>query len=157
MYEELAAPFVLRTPEQITRLFAGLQLIDPGVVPVQLWQPTRGRPGPAVPVLGGLGRVSAPVPGAAPDARPAGELSATHPGGLIAGIPVSGNPSGSAPDPDLDARHGLQRLPAPELELRAQRTTATSRALRGAGRDRRPSGWRTCRAGGRVAAGRDRP
>ena len=71
VYEEMVAPFVLRTPEQITGLFAGLHLIDPGVVPVQLWQPSRRRPGPAVPVLGGVGRVSAPVPGTAPG-RPVG-------------------------------------------------------------------------------------
>lgn len=57
VYEDLAAPFVLRTPDQIRGLFAGLDLVDPGVVPVQLWHPARGRPGAAVPVLGGLGQV----------------------------------------------------------------------------------------------------
>jgi SAM-dependent methyltransferase len=72
VYEELAAPFVLRTPEQITGLFAGLHLVEPGVVPVQLWQPARGRPGPAVPVLGGVGQVTASVSGMAQAVHPAG-------------------------------------------------------------------------------------
>jgi SAM-dependent methyltransferase len=114
VYEELAAPFVLRTPEQVTGLFAGLQLVGPGVVPVQLWQPARGRPGPAVPVLGGVGHVTAAVPGTALAARPSGEPPATHSGGSAVGILVAGNPA----DPDLDARSGQQLPPAPEPELR---------------------------------------
>jgi hypothetical protein len=68
VYEELAAPFVLRTCEQVTGLFTGLDLVDPGVVPVQLWRPVRGRLGPAVPVLGGVGQV--PSPGQVPDPGP---------------------------------------------------------------------------------------
>jgi SAM-dependent methyltransferase len=59
-YQELAAPFVLRTHAQVTALFAGLDLLTPGVMPVHLWRPTRARPGPAVPVLGGVGRLPAP-------------------------------------------------------------------------------------------------
>jgi SAM-dependent methyltransferase len=62
VYEEMAAPFVLRTCEQITGLFTGLRLLDPGVVPVQLWRPARGRPGPVVPVLGGVGHVPRACP-----------------------------------------------------------------------------------------------
>ena len=118
VYEELAAPFVLRTPEQITGLLTGLQPVDPGVVPVQLWQPARGRPGPAVPVLGGLGHVKAPHPGTALAARSEGEPPATHPGGSAAQIPEGGNSGDSDPDPDLDPRHGPQPLPPPKHELR---------------------------------------
>jgi SAM-dependent methyltransferase len=58
-YRDLATPFVLRTHAQVTALFAGLDLLEPGVVPVHLWRPARGRPGPAVPVLGGVGRLPA--------------------------------------------------------------------------------------------------
>ncbi len=79
VYEEMAAPFVLRTSEQITGLFTGLQLVDPGVVPVHLWRPARGRPGPVVPVLGGVGQV--PNPGRPPPPRvPAGPV--------VTGVPV---------------------------------------------------------------------
>ena len=114
VYEELAAPFVLRTCEQVTGLFTGLRLVDPGVVPVQLWRPARGRPGPAVPVLGGVGLVTAPVPGTAQAAQPSGEPPETHSGGSAVGILVAGNPA----SPDLDALSGQQLPPAPEPDLR---------------------------------------
>jgi SAM-dependent methyltransferase len=115
VYEELAAPFALRTPEQITALFTGLHLVDPGVVPVHLWKPARGRPGPAVPVLGGVGYLGAPVPGTAQTARPAGGPRETHAAGSGTGIPVSDGPvSASPPDPDLDVRPDSLPLLAPE-------------------------------------------
>jgi hypothetical protein len=119
VYEELAAPFVLRTPDQINGLFAGIQLVDPGVVPVQRWQPARGRPGPAVPVLGGVGQVGAPVPGTVQAARPAGRPSERHATGSTAGVWVAGDPvSGSPVDPSLDARPASLPLTAPEQEPR---------------------------------------
>ncbi|MFJ8545789.1 SAM-dependent methyltransferase [Streptomyces sp. NPDC093586] len=34
-----AAPYVLRTVEEITAFFDGLELVEPGVVPVTLWRP----------------------------------------------------------------------------------------------------------------------
>jgi hypothetical protein len=34
-----AAPYYVRSPEQVTRLFDGLELIEPGVVPVPWWRP----------------------------------------------------------------------------------------------------------------------
>jgi O-methyltransferase involved in polyketide biosynthesis len=34
-----AVPYRLRTPEQITRFFDGLQPVEPGIVPVQQWRP----------------------------------------------------------------------------------------------------------------------
>ncbi len=61
LYDSLAAPFTLRTPEQIAALFDGFDLVPPGVVPAHRWHPHRGRPGPAIPVLAGVGRLSTPV------------------------------------------------------------------------------------------------
>jgi hypothetical protein len=37
--ESGAEPYRLRTPEQVARLFDGLELIAPGVVPIQAWRP----------------------------------------------------------------------------------------------------------------------
>ena len=34
-----AVPYYLRSPEQFTRYFAGLELVEPGVVPVPHWRP----------------------------------------------------------------------------------------------------------------------
>lgn len=52
-----AVPYTLRTADEITRFFDGLELIEPGVVPVTRWRP---EPGPAVPEIvaehGGLAR-----------------------------------------------------------------------------------------------------
>lgn len=58
LYDALAAPFTLRTREQVTALFQGFDLVPPGVVPAQLWWPARPRPGPAIPVLAGVGRLA---------------------------------------------------------------------------------------------------
>lgn len=67
LYEELAGPFALRTPDQIGELFEGLDLLDPGVVPANQWRPTRARPGPPVPILAGVARIpaSSATPGSA--------------------------------------------------------------------------------------------
>ena len=32
-------PYYLRSPEQFNRLFEGLELVEPGVVPVPHWRP----------------------------------------------------------------------------------------------------------------------
>ena len=37
--ESGAAPYHLRSPEQVARFFDGLELVEPGVVPVQQWRP----------------------------------------------------------------------------------------------------------------------
>ena len=37
--ESGAEPYRVRRPDQITRFFDGLELIDPGVVPIQQWRP----------------------------------------------------------------------------------------------------------------------
>jgi S-adenosyl methyltransferase len=53
-------PIPLREPEQLTRLFAGLEIVEPGVVPIPLWHPTPGDeiiPNPErIRVYAGLGR-----------------------------------------------------------------------------------------------------
>ncbi|MFF5257713.1 SAM-dependent methyltransferase [Actinomadura viridis] len=55
--ESGAVPYHLRSPEQIALLFEGLEMVPPGVVPVERWRPA---PPPAsgdeVGVLGGIGR-----------------------------------------------------------------------------------------------------
>ena len=37
--ESGAAPYRVRRPDQITHYFDGLELVDPGVVPIQQWRP----------------------------------------------------------------------------------------------------------------------
>lgn len=54
LYQDLVAPFALRTVHQVEQLFAGWTLQAPGLVPVHRWRPARGRPGNAVPVLAGV-------------------------------------------------------------------------------------------------------
>jgi hypothetical protein len=53
-----AVPYRLRSPEQITRFFDGLDLIDPGVVSVPLWKPDPSPDGPPAHghAYGGIGR-----------------------------------------------------------------------------------------------------
>ncbi|PWI12838.1 S-adenosyl methyltransferase [Streptomyces sp. Act143] len=43
-----AVPYNLRTAEEITAFFDGLDLIEPGVVPVTQWRPEAGAPAPEV-------------------------------------------------------------------------------------------------------------
>jgi hypothetical protein len=63
LYQELATPLTLRSPEQIAALFDGLVLVEPGLVPVPAWRPPRARPRRArarvLPVLGGVGHLPA--------------------------------------------------------------------------------------------------
>ncbi|TYB44926.1 SAM-dependent methyltransferase [Actinomadura chibensis] len=52
-----AAPYNPRSPEQIARFFDGLDLVDPGVVPVTDWRPDPGHEdAPRVSCSGGLAR-----------------------------------------------------------------------------------------------------
>jgi hypothetical protein len=39
MYNESVAPMAMRTRDGVTALFGGLELVDPGVVPIPLWRP----------------------------------------------------------------------------------------------------------------------
>ncbi|MFI0371797.1 SAM-dependent methyltransferase [Actinomadura sp. 1N219] len=50
------APLVLRTPEQLGRFFDGLEVLEPGVVPVTHWRPDGGSEPNAVDAYGGVGR-----------------------------------------------------------------------------------------------------
>ncbi|MFJ7149274.1 SAM-dependent methyltransferase [Streptomyces sp. NPDC100445] len=43
-----AVPYNLRTVEEITAYFDGLELVEPGVVPVNRWRPEPGAPAPEV-------------------------------------------------------------------------------------------------------------
>ncbi|MGV4886675.1 SAM-dependent methyltransferase [Streptomyces viridosporus] len=55
--ESGAVPYHLRTVEQITAFFDGLDLVEPGVVPVPLWRPDAASPAPeTVAEHGGLAR-----------------------------------------------------------------------------------------------------
>ncbi|WP_405933464.1 SAM-dependent methyltransferase [Streptomyces sp. NBC_00827] len=55
--ESGAVPYNLRTPDQITAFFDGLDLIDPGVVSVPLWRPDVTSPAPEpIGEHGGLAR-----------------------------------------------------------------------------------------------------
>lgn len=55
MYRELAAPFVLRTRDDLARILEGWELLPPGIVPAQLWRPGR-RVGHSIMVLAAVGR-----------------------------------------------------------------------------------------------------
>lgn len=60
VYADLTTSFTLRTREEVAGLFAGFQLVDPGLVGAHEWRPRRGRPGPPVPVLAGIGALPDP-------------------------------------------------------------------------------------------------
>jgi hypothetical protein len=66
-----AAPYLPRPPEEIGGFLDGLEVTDPGVVPVTLWRPEHDPfPAPDLPAWGGLGRKAQPRP--ATDSRDAG-------------------------------------------------------------------------------------
>ena len=55
--ESGAVPYRVRRAEQIIRFFDGLELADPGIVPIHQWRPDPAAPGaPEVPALGGVGK-----------------------------------------------------------------------------------------------------
>ena len=55
--ESGAVPYNLRTVDEITSFFDGLELLDPGVVSVPLWRPDATDPAPEVVAEhGGLAR-----------------------------------------------------------------------------------------------------
>jgi len=53
-----AVPYRLRSPEQIASFFDGMDLVDPGVVPVSRWRPDPSPSGPPrhVDTYGGMAR-----------------------------------------------------------------------------------------------------
>jgi hypothetical protein len=54
--ESGAAPYTLRSPEEIGRFFEGLELVEPGVVSCPLWRPDPGDEVTPVDAFGGVGR-----------------------------------------------------------------------------------------------------
>jgi hypothetical protein len=59
-YDETGAvPYRLRRPEQIAAFFDGLELVEPGVVPLPRWRPQEGLAGPDVDGVGGVARKAA--------------------------------------------------------------------------------------------------
>jgi hypothetical protein len=53
-----AAPYRVRRPDQIARFFGGLELIEPGVVPIQQWRPEHTPFGPPKGLSNNLGGVA---------------------------------------------------------------------------------------------------
>jgi hypothetical protein len=54
--EALSERYTLRTPDEVTRFFDGLDLVDPGLVPIDRWRPAEGTPtGDPYPMLGAVG------------------------------------------------------------------------------------------------------
>jgi len=52
-------PYNLRSPEEIVRYFDGLDVVEPGVIPIQLWRPDPAEPAEPfadVNTYGGIGR-----------------------------------------------------------------------------------------------------
>jgi hypothetical protein len=64
VYAKATAPLVLRSHAQVTSLFNGWELVEPGVVQVPLWhpdgQPPRSRELQKMGMYGGVGRLSLP-------------------------------------------------------------------------------------------------
>lgn len=61
LYTDTTTPLVLRTYQQVSALFDGFDLLEPGVVPAHLWRPER-RPGPPIPVLAAVAHLPTPGP-----------------------------------------------------------------------------------------------
>jgi O-methyltransferase involved in polyketide biosynthesis len=59
LFKETGIDFVHRAPEQVAQYFAGLEMLEPGIVPIETWRP-RDDQWPGVPdnsgYLGGVGR-----------------------------------------------------------------------------------------------------
>ncbi|MFD9187195.1 SAM-dependent methyltransferase [Streptomyces phaeochromogenes] len=53
-----AIPYVLRSPEQISAYYEGLELLDPGIVSCPLWRPEPGTDPEPTDVYGGVARLS---------------------------------------------------------------------------------------------------
>jgi hypothetical protein len=55
--QKVQPPYVLRSPQQIAGFFAGLELVEPGVVPFTFWRPDQPEPPAHVDGSGGLGYI----------------------------------------------------------------------------------------------------
>ncbi|WP_226931856.1 MULTISPECIES: SAM-dependent methyltransferase [Parafrankia] len=49
-------PYNLRTPEQVTSFFDGLEIVEPGVVSTPFWRPVPGQEPQSLHIFGGVGR-----------------------------------------------------------------------------------------------------
>jgi S-adenosyl methyltransferase len=61
--QTLNVPWVVRSRDEIARFFDGLDMVEPGLVPIDEWRPTGGNPPPptgrrVTPIFGGVGRKS---------------------------------------------------------------------------------------------------
>jgi hypothetical protein len=54
LVESGGAPYVLRSPQELGECFAGLEMVEPGLVPITLWRPD----GAAAPVIDAYGAVA---------------------------------------------------------------------------------------------------
>jgi hypothetical protein len=58
--QTLRAPFVLRSHAEVSRLFDGLEILDPGVVPLNQWRPSgtaaTADDGTVIPAYGAVAR-----------------------------------------------------------------------------------------------------
>jgi hypothetical protein len=56
--QSLPEQYVFRSPREIARFFAGLELVEPGLVPINDWRPVPGAPPPGIvlPMHAGLAR-----------------------------------------------------------------------------------------------------
>jgi hypothetical protein len=67
--ESGAAPYRVRSPDQISCFFDGLELVDPGVVPIQQWRAEHTPFGPPKNLSNNLGGVARKVLSSKPDNR----------------------------------------------------------------------------------------
>jgi hypothetical protein len=79
VYKDASVPAVIRPRGEIAALFDGLDLVDPGLVPLSDWRPEpRSYPAGEVWGLGGIGRITAAAepqrPGATSGESPAGKM-----------------------------------------------------------------------------------
>jgi S-adenosyl methyltransferase len=54
--ERSAVPLRLRTHAEVSRFFDGLEILEPGIVPLNQWQPGQLGPGAPLTAYAGLGR-----------------------------------------------------------------------------------------------------
>ena len=55
---EMGSPYVLRSPAEVEQWFHGLDIVEPGLVPVTQWRPEPGTSTEAIDAFGGIGRKS---------------------------------------------------------------------------------------------------
>ena len=83
VYDQATSPVTLRTRAQVTALFDGWDMVEPGLVQVPLWRPDGRPPRPKdldkIWVYGGVARKSPDGTGQAPARAPASGKATSHP------------------------------------------------------------------------------